>query len=276
MSRFTRAILTVCATLAALRAPPVEAAERYPVGPGMRWTYRQVRSEREPVEVSVEVSESLGEGIFRLRSTEDEKGNLVQVEGGKVYSVFIGPAGSIRTLVLDFTRAEGEAWEIPCQGEVLVESTVERVETPAGAFEGCWRVRTQIRCLPGLAPARVWYAPGIGRVKTEFADLIGSAVEELVAFEPLGSFIRGDTNGDGDVDLSDAVTTLGWLFLGGDAPLCIESADADGDTKATITDAIYLLQHLFLSGPRPPPPFPACARTDFYSLPCTPPGACGQ
>jgi hypothetical protein len=37
---------------------------------------------------------------------------------------------------------------------------------------------------------------------------------------PIGpeSFIRGDTNGDGKIDISDAIYILQFLFLGGPAP----------------------------------------------------------
>lgn len=71
------------------------------------------------------------------------------------------------------------------------------------------------------------------------------------------TFIRGDANDDGDVDLSDAVTILGDLFLGtpADAP-CLDALDADDTGEVEITDAIYLLDALFTGGDDPPPPFP--------------------
>ena len=163
------------------------------------------------MEVSVEVTAALGAGVFQLATPGSDDSTLVQVEGEKVYSVVSGPTASLRTLVLDF----------------------ERVEVPAGVFEGCWRVRTSIRCLPGLGPATVWYAPGIGRVKSELDGLDGPVQEELTAFRPLGAFTRGDSNRDRKVDLCDAV---------------------------------YLLRHLFLAGPAPAPPFPECRQSDVSEL----------
>ncbi|MBN1441249.1 MAG: hypothetical protein JXA90_01005, partial [Planctomycetes bacterium] len=35
------------------------------------------------------------------------------------------------------------------------------------------------------------------------------------------AFLRGDSNRDGSVDLSDGVSTLGYLFLGWSLPLCL-------------------------------------------------------
>jgi hypothetical protein len=69
-------------------------------------------------------------------------------------------------------------------------------------------------------------------------------------------FIRGDSNGDAGVDLSDAVTTLDYLFIGNRRPHCYDAADADDDGVLDITDPVFTLNHLFLGGSEPPPPYP--------------------
>ncbi len=71
-------------------------------------------------------------------------------------------------------------------------------------------------------------------------------------------FRRGDVNADGKVDLSDAVSILGSLFLGEDEPDCQKSADTDDSGSLELTDAVYLLNYLFLGAFEPPAPFPAC------------------
>jgi len=65
------------------------------------------------------------------------------------------------------------------------------------------------------------------------------------------AFLRGNTNGDGSVDLSDAVYLLGNLFSGRPAPPCEASAFINDDAAKDISDAIYLLAHLFTGGPPP-------------------------
>jgi hypothetical protein len=72
------------------------------------------------------------------------------------------------------------------------------------------------------------------------------------------SFRRGDGNGDGKLDLSDAVFVLNHLFVGGTEPPCLDSADADDSGDLDITDAVYSLSFLFLGGPAPPSPFLDC------------------
>lgn len=92
-----------------------------------------------------------------------------------------------------------------------------------------------------------------------------------------GSFRRGDSNADGDFDISDASFTLSWLFLGGKVPSCLDTANSNGDASVDISDASHSLRFLFLGGPLPLPPFPGCGTAD-ESLGCAsyPPCEGGQ
>ncbi|MBN1421006.1 MAG: MBL fold metallo-hydrolase [Planctomycetes bacterium] len=78
-----------------------------------------------------------------------------------------------------------------------------------------------------------------------------SNFEELIP-----PFVRGDGNGDGQIDLGDAVSILNVLFAGAPAPDPAEVLDVNGDGTRDIGDPIYLLNYLFVEGPAPPAPFP--------------------
>lgn len=65
-------------------------------------------------------------------------------------------------------------------------------------------------------------------------------------FSPAGAFLRGDANGDDRVNLGDAVSTLEFLFRGGEGPSCEDAADADDDGRLALTDAVITLHFLFL------------------------------
>jgi DNA-binding beta-propeller fold protein YncE len=89
----------------------------------------------------------------------------------------------------------------------------------------------------------------------------GIATARSVAFLPLDSgpeeaFIRGDFNRDGGLDLSDAVATIGYLFLGAASSGCLDAADSNDDGRLDTSDAVYVLAHLFLGGAQPPAPYP--------------------
>ncbi|MBN1443878.1 MAG: CotH kinase family protein, partial [Planctomycetes bacterium] len=69
-------------------------------------------------------------------------------------------------------------------------------------------------------------------------------------------FVRGDSNESGIVDLSDAVSTLLYLYLGGGRPACLDRSDANDDGVVDISDAVFTLNYLFLGGKQIPPPYP--------------------
>ena len=75
-------------------------------------------------------------------------------------------------------------------------------------------------------------------------------------------FIRGDSNGNGTVNIADATTTLGYLFLGSREPLCFDAADANDDARVDIGDPVFTLNWLFSGGPDPPPPGGLSCGTD--------------
>ena len=85
-----------------------------------------------------------------------------------------------------------------------------------------------------------------------------SAPQAAEAPPPGKDVIRGDSNLDRTVDLSDAVTMLDDLFLGGRSLGCEDSADADGNERLEISDPILLLGVLFLGSGTIPAPYPVC------------------
>lgn len=76
---------------------------------------------------------------------------------------------------------------------------------------------------------------------------------------PRSRFRRGDTNADTKADISDAITTLGFHFLGTPEQLaCDKAADVNDDGKVDMSDPIALLNHLFSGAAAPPAPFGGC------------------
>jgi hypothetical protein len=69
-------------------------------------------------------------------------------------------------------------------------------------------------------------------------------------------FVRGDSNGDWTVDISDPVSTLNTLFLGAAGTACPDAADSNDDGKADISDAIHTLGFLYIGEAPMPPPYP--------------------
>ncbi|MCA8962740.1 MAG: VCBS repeat-containing protein [Planctomycetes bacterium] len=84
-----------------------------------------------------------------------------------------------------------------------------------------------------------------GGVMSIYANTAGSSSTE---------FRRGDINGDGQVQVSDAVALLGALFVAGSDPVgCDDAADANDDGATDLSDAVTVLQYLFITGAAAPP-----------------------
>lgn len=72
------------------------------------------------------------------------------------------------------------------------------------------------------------------------------------------SFVRGDSNADGEVDISDAVFTLVYLFKAGASPVCEDAADANDDSVIDVADPLACLFGLFEPAFTIPAPYPEC------------------
>ena len=65
------------------------------------------------------------------------------------------------------------------------------------------------------------------------------------------TFVRGDSNSDGSVNLTDGVIPLLFLFSGGAAPACLDATDTNDTGSVEITDAIIIFSWLFSGGAAP-------------------------
>ena len=60
--------------------------------------------------------------------------------------------------------------------------------------------------------------------------------------------IRGDANFDNELNVTDLVFLVNFLFKGGDEPPCFEEADVDKDGNIIVTDLTYMVNFLFKGG----------------------------
>jgi len=88
-----------------------------------------------------------------------------------------------------------------------------------------------------------------------FVDRLVSVLGSSGTPNPL--FIRGDGNGDGGIDIGDAVYGLTYLFSGGESR-CQDAQDTNDDGAIDVADPIALLGLLFSGSEPPPAPFPDC------------------
>jgi hypothetical protein len=95
-------------------------------------------------------------------------------------------------------------------------------------------------------------------------DLPGACSKTITVTLDTGGIQKPvDANQDGNQDISDAVSILSFLFLGGPPselpcgdggstdPANLALVNANGDANLDLSDAVYLLNWLFSGGPRP-------------------------
>jgi len=102
----------------------------------------------------------------------------------------------------------------------------------------------------------------VGAIRIERFDRVGADCHSIffddfiIESAALRAFHRGDADSSGTIGISDAIAILGFLFRGGAAPGCAESADWDNDGSIDIADGLRVLFFLFAGGPPPPAPGP--------------------
>ncbi len=98
----------------------------------------------------------------------------------------------------------------------------------------------------------------------------------FAAAPPAETFRRGDVDGNGGLDIADAIQVLSHLFAGGANPACEDAADANDDGGLDIADPIGILAYLFQSASPPPAPGPTECGADptADALDCPAGGGC--
>ena len=147
-------------------------ADYFPLAIGNSWTFLDRSPQhREPVRRTVRIMARDADGYF----VDDAKGALradrdclhdrsrrllcAPVRAGTAWISVVGPSAT-------------ERYEIAATGET--------VTVPAGTFQGCVRVRSQVRAGQVDAVAELTYAPNVGPIRLEtFAVVGGAAVPQV-------------------------------------------------------------------------------------------------
>jgi len=96
---------------------------------------------------------------------------------------------------------------------------------------------------------------GVATVQVRNVDDQTTDPLPLTVLPPAPKFIRGDSNLDGRVDVSDPVKIARVLFAGL-TTTCEDALDANDDGDMNVTDAIFLFDYLYRRGETPSAPYP--------------------
>jgi hypothetical protein len=82
-------------------------------------------------------------------------------------------------------------------------------------------------------------------------DAFHSEQADYSIFVNIGSYMPGDADASGDVDVDDVIHLIGYIFSEGPAPTPLNTGDPDGSCSIDIDDVVYLVLYIFAGGPAP-------------------------
>ncbi len=180
-----RTLLPPLAALAAACArapatPPIARtpADYYPLAVGNEWVYRDASpalpAERQGATRAVRILERTKDGYFRDSAGAEFRADPDCLHD-RVRRLLCAPLEPGKTWSSVVSVSSTERYEIVAVGE--------RVETPAGAFEGCVRVRARNRASPANELVNeLTFAPGVGLVRIETSAVVGGKVSPQARF----------------------------------------------------------------------------------------------
>jgi hypothetical protein len=98
--------------------------------------------------------------------------------------------------------------------------------------------------------------------RPQFVDKYGSDDNHPICITVFAPYICGDSNGDKDVNVSDAVYIINYVFVGGDPPDPLVSGDVNCDTDVNVSDAVWIINYVFVGGNVPCDSYPATPNGD--------------
>jgi CD109 antigen len=183
--------------------------------------------------------------VVRLRYTGAKESTAMVIADVGVPTGFSVVRSTLDALVEAGTVSRAD---VAGRKAILYLDSLVRDETVEFSFQ--IRARYPVRAEGPVSRVYEYYDREIQAYHTAPAVTVRAGVEP----DPL--FVRGDSNRDLEVNLSDAVAALEFLFQGGQNMRCSDAADVNDDGQLDITDSIQLLNFLFRGGPSPAPPYP--------------------
>ena len=162
--------------------------------------------------------------------------------------IVIGEAALPEVKDLKVQNAKGDGVLLSWRNGAAYDAVeVERNGVVIGTSDG--NARSLTDTLDGAGA--YWY-----RVRGRAGDAVSPWSMVIHTYLPgVALFRRGDVNGDGVLNVADAIAACGLLFK--DQPIgCLDAMDANDDGRLNLTDPVYVFAYLFAGGLPPPTPGP--------------------
>jgi hypothetical protein len=150
-------------------------------------------------------------------------------------------------------------------GTSVIKNLKNNAELPSGVWLETWNGRDGNNNLVPWGTYRVEITATSQYISRTTSQPVNSVTKSALFTLCGGScqWLVGDANGDGGIDISDAVYLISYIFSGGPAPHpnAVGSGDVDCSHSVDISDAVYLINYIFNGGPQPGL---TCTCSDYY------------
>ena len=98
-----------------------------------------------------------------------------------------------------------------------------------------------------------WEALGVTTFEITASDPFGAMAvcTLLVEVRDIPGLFCGDANRDQEVNVSDAVYIINYIFVGGPPPDPMDNANVNCDFTVNVSDAVWIINFVFVGGPPP-------------------------
>ncbi len=213
--------------------------------------------------------------IGRVASAQEtHDGNVVVAAQKYIEEPIPGAPGSF-TLLVHLDPAGEELWRTelasPDNGTDALDETPDGRVVVLGSSYTTTSTRRESHLVKADRSGCFWNRRFLGtssesggfvRATSDGGYIVVGGINQDIYLAKLGpeggddGFVRGNADGNGSLDLTDAVFALNWLFQSGPQPWILDAADSNDDGTVDLTDAVYILSYLFLGGPPPLSPHP--------------------
>jgi hypothetical protein len=166
------------------------------------------------------------------------------------------PDKRVQFEVLDFDDSGGWTW-----GDLIYVVDLEYIEPLPNISQAQWIEDYILHRVKFNDYSGMLDHPEYGTI-VRFNSSIPNDVDDIFAFQVSEVPACGDMNADNEINVTDAVYLINYIFLEGPAPPTFESADVNCDLKVNITDVVYVIIYVFQGGHEPCDPdgdgFPDC------------------
>jgi hypothetical protein len=193
-----------------------------------------------------------------LVDPETHMGSIIELDGALDGQVIVCPTdqaiiytnpGQIEFLSEDGQAPDPQTFSVanPCFGDLQWEASESSEWFDLDSYSGT--APSDITITVDISGIGSGYY--LDSIELSSIDAANSPHFVRVTLELNQAYLCGDANGDGSVNVSDAVYIINYVFIGGNPPEPQASGEVNCDGSVNVSDAVWIINYVFIGGNAP-------------------------